>query len=1034
VYGRDEILSQANVWVRRAFAGEGRLILLAGEPGIGKSTLAGRIAADATRTNSAAVVAWGRCWEAGGAPAYWPWIQVFRDLGMDDDPFAGAVPDLSPGASEARFAAFDRAVRSLKLKAAEAPLALVLDDLHVADAPSLLVLLLLSRQLRGSPILAVGAYRDAEVRLHPGAAQLLSKVAREAEHVRLQRLRPEDVAAWTREVVSGATAEQVEDLYQWTEGHPLFVSEALKLAEPDGLGRFGGPLRLGSAASHGAAGRRERPRGDVRGGLGGVLDEHLGRLSASTRAVLEVAAVLGREFSSLELAETSAEPLTVDAIHRALTEAMATSIVVPTRDADRMRFSHVLMRDRIYAELLPSKRAELHLCAGTALASRGAASLVAAAHHLLESHGAASAEQVAQVALAAVESSLSRLAFEEAAWLARRALGEAVPDTLRVRLEIVLAESLIRLGEAEQGRALCVRAGAQAESVGANDLLARAALVYGTELLSGAIDPMMVDLLRRALAALGMEDSPVRARVMARLAAALTPPVALESMSEILGLMRGATSMAERLGDRHALLYVLQFAATVALLAPEEERFSAMERSVELARGLEQPLILMQVMPGYITALVARGDRAGAEAALPAYEELVAESRQPIARVHVALLRALLAAVRGDLEEAERQSAEARALADRAGSEPGMRLWLAQRLSFAMLRSTPELVTDEAARVSASFDWSASGVPYVAWILVTIGRRDEAAARLRSVNVQALGVPSANLMELVGAAQACIPLGDVELANRIYPTLVRAADRMFWSLSPGAIIGPTARTLGDLARFIGRPRDAIAHYDAAIAFCERLGAPDLVRLCQDLRAAGLREAALDDAASMPGVPALRTAPSPIRRGALGLQREQDVWAISSPSGSAFRLKHSKGLAYLRCLMDQPGRHVHVLELAGIDLEPGDAGAVLDARAKAAYRERLDALREQLTEAESFADAARASRIEAEIQSIAEQLAGAVGLGGRDRLAASTVERARINVQRCLKDALARITAADPALGRYLSAAVKSGTYCSYQPF
>src|SRR6185369_4772605 len=141
------------------------------------------------------------------------------------------------------------------------------------------------------------------------------------------------------------------------------------------------------------------------------------------------------------------------------------------------------------------------------------------------------------------------------------------------------------------------------------------------------------------------------------------------------------------------------------------------------------------------------------------------------------------------------------------------------------------------------------------------------------------------------------------------------------------------------------------------------------------------------------------------------------------------LKNAKGFGYLHYLFEQPGRPVHVLELAGIDHPVGDAGPLLDAQAKQEYRRRLDDLRDQLAEAEGFGDAARAARLEAEIGAIAEQLAGAVGLGGRDRRAASAVERTRINVQRCLKDAIERIAALDPALGRYLAAAVKSGTYC-----
>jgi hypothetical protein len=166
---------------------------------------------------------------------------------------------------------------------------------------------------------------------------------------------------------------------------------------------------------------------------------------------------------------------------------------------------------------------------------------------------------------------------------------------------------------------------------------------------------------------------------------------------------------------------------------------------------------------------------------------------------------------------------------------------------------------------------------------------------------------------------------------------------------------------------------------------------------------------------------------------VSLQREGEIWTVAGPAGPPVRLRHGKGLVYLQYLIEQPGRQVHVLELAGIEHRTGDAGAVLDPQAKAAYRARLDDLGEQLAEAERFQDSTRARRIEQEIDSLAEQLAGAVGLGGRDRRAASDVERVRINVQRRLKDTVDRVSAANPALGRYLAAALKTGTYCLYQP-
>jgi non-specific serine/threonine protein kinase len=123
----------------------------------------------------------------------------------------------------------------------------------------------------------------------------------------------------------------------------------------------------------------------------------------------------------------------------------------------------------------------------------------------------------------------------------------------------------------------------------------------------------------------------------------------------------------------------------------------------------------------------------------------------------------------------------------------------------------------------------------------------------------------------------------------------------------------------------------------------------------------------------------------------------------------------------------------VLALVGLDHGAGDAGPVLDARAKADYKKRLEALEDELSEAEGFGNEPRANRAREEIDVLATQLAGAVGLGGRDRRAASDVERARINVQRRLKDAIESVGVCDPELGRYLNAAVRTGTYCSFTP-
>jgi predicted ATPase len=517
-YGRTEPVERASARVRGACAGEGALVLLTGEPGIGKSRLAEHLADLATAEG--AKVVWGRCWEAGGAPAYWPWIQVFRALGMEEDPFAVA-PDLGGTPEQARFQIFDLAVRQLNERAARTPLAVVLDDLHAADLPSLLLLLFLARELRRSRILVIGTSRDAEPRLVPEAAMLLAKIAREGEVVALGRLEAKDVEVWIREALPSATREQAELLYRVTEGHPLFVTEMLRL------------------------GPQDTAKSRLLDDLGALLDERLLALSDKTRAVLEIAAVLGREFSVTELAALSEEA--EDEVEQRLREARSAGVVTVGPGAGTVLFSHVLRRDRIYAELLPSRRAALHWKVGTTRLARGEDPSTAV-HHLLEGHTAGDAERVAEVALGVAETALARYAFEEAARLARQALHllppALPPPRMSCQLRLALAEALVRMGKGREGKEVAVQAAESARKLGEADLLARAALVYGTEHLLGQVDTQMVSLLREALAAMDPSDSSIRARLTARLAAALMPPKGEEDYLQNLALGREATAMA----------------------------------------------------------------------------------------------------------------------------------------------------------------------------------------------------------------------------------------------------------------------------------------------------------------------------------------------------------------------------------------------------------------------------------------------------------------------------------------------------------
>jgi hypothetical protein len=186
------------------------------------------------------------------------------------------------------------------------------------------------------------------------------------------------------------------------------------------------------------------------------------------------------------------------------------------------------------------------------------------------------------------------------------------------------------------------------------------------------------------------------------------------------------------------------------------------------------------------------------------------------------------------------------------------------------------------------------------------------------------------------------------------------------------------------------------------------------------------------------------------------RREGEYWTVRY-EGSVARLKDAKGLRYLARLLADPGREFHAVDLAAsgrpaaarpapararaaagpgeLPVRPdlGDAGALLDARAKAAYQARLDELAAELADAERCHDAGRGAIATAERDFLVAELARAVGLGGRDRRAASHAERARLNVTRAIRTAMAHLARANPSLGAHLAATIRTGRYCCYTP-
>ncbi|HET8647309.1 MAG TPA: AAA family ATPase, partial [Vicinamibacteria bacterium] len=348
-------------------------------------------------------VLWGRAHEAAGAPAYWPWVQALRAYVSSVEPQAlstqigsGAVEvarivsevrERLPGLPEAganlepeaaQFRLFDAIATFLKNAATATPLLIVLDDLHGADKPSLLLLQHVAREIGRARLLVVGTYRDVEVgRAHPLAA-VLAELQRDAlfQRVLLRGLSSEEVEAYIRASAGLDPArELLGAIYQETEGNPFFLAEVVALLVQEGTLQRSEPARRGGATIAVPQSVRE------------VLGRRLDRLSPACNELLTLAAVAGRDFTYALLGAVSGHD---DAHLLALIEeAIEGRVIGETERPGAYRFSHALVQETLLGELSTTRRVRLHGQVAEALerlyserAERHAAEL---ARHFVES-------------------------------------------------------------------------------------------------------------------------------------------------------------------------------------------------------------------------------------------------------------------------------------------------------------------------------------------------------------------------------------------------------------------------------------------------------------------------------------------------------------------------------------------------------------------------------------------------------------------------------------------------------------------------
>jgi hypothetical protein len=1069
--GRERELAELAAAFEAAEAGRGGLVLLTGEAGIGKTTLAD--AFTSTAQARGARLAWGRAWEAGGAPAFWPWVEVLRELFAAVDltgeaaravgsslavvgeivpelaaPDVPRPPELAP--AQARFRLFDAVGALLRWSARDQTLVIVLDDLHAADPATLSLLQFAVRSLTRSRVLLVGTARDVEARLTPEVAGDLARIAREGRYLVLERLGRGEVAAWLDAAGDGGGdgGRLADLLYRRTEGNPLFLVETYRLLRAD-------PQRSTAALPDGV---RE------------VIAARLRLVTDECRRLLDSAAILGRTVDLHLLAAMTGA--SVAGLRAGLAGAVDAELVGEPV-GDHCAFTHILISDVLCAALEPERRAALHRDAARALierdASDPAAPLTDLVHHLF----AAGAPDAVDWARRAAARAAQRLAFEHAVGFLERALAAlpAAEDSLdRFDLLLELAGARVRAGLGPAARAASRTAADLARRLGDPERLARAALAYGEVFVFALVDPVLVELLEAALAGLPAGDSELRARLLARLAAARQPAVDPEPPMQIA---REAIAMAERVAGPAARLAVLQAASSALLyFAEPDECMRHNRRLVELARGEGDRARALRGHLRLVFDHLEANDPVGADAAIAACEGLARELGHPAYGWQIPLLRAMRAVMDGRFAEAEELADRARALAERV-DDPNRALALAaHRLGHLSAIGRSDAIELEAPALLAVVDRVADvlySVSVAAMIWTRAGRLDRARAALGQLPP---GVGWARGRKMAGwLAEAAVAVGDAGLAANLVDVVSTVAARNHvWGAGTFVCEDSLARPLGMAASLAGQHAIALEALENAMARARVLAAPPLtarvelelaialVRTGEEAhreRARALLDSAqatadrlglvgLGDAAGaqrdrMTPAPPARPEPPQVRPvpTAIGfsLERDGEVWAVGW-GGSLFRVQDSRGMQILAHLVAHPGQEFHVTDLSAPAGAPGhveDAGEVLDQEAIASYRRRLEEVKEELDEAERWNDEGRQSRLREEVEFLAAELGRAVGLGGRRRKAGSSSEKARVNVKRRLSHAIGKIAEHSSGLGAHLEWAVKTGLFCSYRP-
>ena len=854
--GRDEELDAVRTACKEAAAGHPKVVLISGEPGVGKTRLAAEAARAAHETE--AVVLFGRCDEDLSVP-YQPFVEAFgayaascdderllHQLGSVGGELVRLVPALAgrfggrldePVGADAeteRFRLFEAATTFLHAIAQDHAVVLVVDDAHWGARPTLLLLRHLVRA-RGNERLAIlVTYRDTDLsRSHP-LAEVLADLRREDDVTRvvLRGLSADEVT----ELVSAAAGHELddtarsfaEDVHAETEGNPFFVGQVLRhLTESGAIHREDDRWVIERRSAIG-----------IPEGVREVIGKRLSHLSAQANDVLAVAAVIGREFDRRLVAEASGAD--ADTVLDALEEAEASRLVVPIAGRhDRLGFTHALVRSTLYGEIATTRRLRMHQRVADALearAARGVHCVEELAHHSREAAALGDVHRAIRWSRAAAGSATERLAYEEAASHYQEALDVLDPDDrsqleLRAELRTELARAFRTAGSVATSRETALRAVAEARVAGRFDLLLDATLVIAGDRgwsEAGRVDRDVIDLFEEGLEQLASSgDSPVKAKAMGRLASELYFDV--PSADRRQQLTADALAMAERLGDDDTTVFVVWWSLWGGWV-PGNAGFRR-ARSLELVDIGRRTGNRLHELIGHlwsVAALAELGDGVGLRAEIAIGRSIAEELRIPewlwVSGVHLSAI----AFMEQRYDEAMALAGDALQVGTAIGSETAMQMYGVSMFTDARARGGFEAILPLLESMVEQYPLIPAWRCGLAAAYRELGRADDAVAVFQSFAREGFrGIPlDANWVigaGLLATVAEFVP-DDAQVAA-LYEVMLPYADCVMYAGMPSDVLAAIRVPLMMVAARLGRWDEACEHYEAAQATHDRLACP-----------------------------------------------------------------------------------------------------------------------------------------------------------------------------------------------------------------